>query len=407
MIFQVPQGESWIAGGLALIQFSRRLPGRQVTNSLGSELAMARRTGRRIINLADSNPGSCGLSVPGALETLSHADSGRYVPDPRGLLLAREALARRVGGSPGDYFLSASTSEAYSWLFKLLCDPGDTVLVPKPGYPLFDYLAGLEAVHAEPYHLEYHHPGPWRIELDQLRDKAYATKAKALILIHPNNPTGSYVAEDERCAILELCEQTGMALIADEVFLPYRLEVEGLPTSFGGEGRCLVFTLDGLSKMLGLPQFKLGWMRLSGPAALLEEASERLEIIADTYLSVGTPVMNALPFLLPKADSFIHGLLFRLKANLGHSREILASSNSPYRVLRCDGGWTALVEYPRVRTDEELALGLLREAGLYIHPGYFFDTPRDGYLALSLILEPELFSEGLDKLKAYLDRLLD
>lgn len=394
-------------GGQTLIQFSERLPGRQGQNTLGSELALARKTGRRIINLADSNPGSCGLYIPGAIEALCHADTRRYIPDPRGLPLAREALATRFGGTPGEFFLSASTSEAYSWLFKLLCNPGDTVLVPKPGYPLFDYLAGLEAVHAEAYNLEYHHPGPWRIDLDQLKEKASAMKAKALVLIHPNNPTGSYVAQDEREAILELCEQTGMAIIADEVFLPYCLEVDGQPESFGGERRCLVFALDGLSKLLGLPQFKLGWIRLSGPVAVLAEATERLEIIADTYLSAGAPVMNALPALLPKADSFIHELRLRLKANLTNARAILGSGDSPYRILRCDGGWTALVEYPRLLTEEELVLGLLRQAGLYLHPGYFFDTQREGYLAISLILEQRLFSEGVGTLRAYLDRLQD
>jgi alanine-synthesizing transaminase len=389
-----------------LRQFSDRLPGRQGPNILGSELAIARSSGRRIINLADSNPGSCGLSVPGAMESLAHGDTGRYVPDPRGIPRARDTLAGRFGGSANDYFLSASTSEAYSWLFKLLCDPGDAVLVPKPGYPLFDYLAGLESVKAEPYRLEYHQPGPWRIDLDHLRDRALATAAKALVLIHPNNPTGSYIAFAERQAILTLCEETGMAIIADEVFLPYRLEAEGLPVSFGGEDRTLVFALDGLSKMLGLPQFKLGWMRLSGPAAVLAEAAARLEIIADTYLSVGAPVMNALPDLLPKADPFIHDLRIRLQTNLDRARDILGPVDSPYRVLRCDGGWTAMVEYPRVCTDEELALGLLRDDGLYVHPGYFFDTEKDGYLAISLILEPGLFSEGLTLLRAHLDGLL-
>lgn len=395
-----------MVGGRSLIQFSQRLPGGQSTNALGTELALAKKTGRRIINLADSNPGSCGLCVPGALEALGHPDASRYVPDPQGLPGAREALAERFGGTSGDYFLSASTSEAYSWLFKLLCDPGDTVLVPKPGYPLFDYLAGLEAVNAEPYYLEYHHPGPWRLDLDQLREKALTIKPKALVLIHPNNPTGSFIAQDEREALVELCEQTGMAIIADEVFLPYCLEVDGQPESFRGEDRCLIFALDGLSKLLGLPQFKLGWMRLSGPAAVLAEATDRLGIIADTYLSVGAPVMNALPALLPKADTFIHELRLRLKANLVRAREILGSGDSPYRVLRCDGGWTALVEYPRIQTEEELALGLLREVGLYVHPGYYYDFGRDGYLAISLLLEEGLFTEGLGKLRAHLDGLL-
>ena len=389
-----------------MFEVSNRLASKQGINRLGLELALAKESGRRIINLADSNPSSCGLTITGALETLVNPDSLKYIPDPRGLLRAREVLAQRFGGSPGDFFLSASTSEAYSWLFKLLCSPGETVLVPKPGYPLFDYLAGLEAVRAEPYFLEYHHPGPWCIDLDQLRERAIATGAKALVLIHPNNPTGSFIAEAERGEILKLCEETGMAIIADEVFLPYRLEEEGQPESFGGESQCPVFALNGLSKMLCLPQFKLGWMRLSGPESTMKEAVEGLEIIADTYLSVGAPIMNALPDLLPKADPFIAGLRQRLQTNLNTAREILGLGDSPYRVLRCDGGWTAMVEYPRTRTDEELALGLLQKAGLYVHPGYFFDTQREGYMAISLLLQPKLFHEGLKLLRDNLDVLL-
>jgi aspartate/methionine/tyrosine aminotransferase len=308
--------------------------------------------------------------------------------------------------APHELFLCASTSEAYGWLFKLLCDSGDAVLVPKPGYPLFDYLAGLESVEARPYRLEYAHPSGWRIDLDSLRAALEAGRAKAIVLINPNNPTGSYVRMAERKAIVELCTRYGCAIIADEVFFGFPVEPRpdsGGRASFVGEGGVLSFVLDGLSKRLGVPQMKLGWIAASGPSSELAEAEGRLEIIADAYLSTGTPIMNALPLLLETAPRFAEALGARLRSNLGLLRSILEGPDSPHRVLTCEGGWTAIIESPRLLSEEELALGLVREASLFSYPGYFFDMEREAYFTAGLILESEIFERGALAYRSYFD----
>jgi hypothetical protein len=376
-----------------------------------------RAKGMPILDFSESNPTRVGfgsLSLDGLLDSANL----RYEPDPRGLLRTREALAidyaSRHGSlslRPDDLFLCASTSEAYGWLFKLLCDSGDAVLVPKPGYPLFDYLAGLEAVAARPYRLDYVHPLGWRIDLDSVREGLEAGRARAIILINPNNPTGSYIRNDERKALVELCASHGCALIADEVFFGFPVEggvdEGGAASSFVAEDEVLCFVLDGLSKRLGLPQMKLGWIAASGPSPVLEEAKGRLEILADAYLSAGTPIMNALPSLLAESEVFAQPCRERLIANISLLRGILEGPRSPHRVLRCEGGWTAIVESPRLLSEEELAMGLLREEGLWSHPGYFFDMESEAFFTVGLILPPELLDRGARAYTAYFERLLD
>lgn len=367
-----------------------------------------------MIDFSESNPTRVGLPSL-SLDSLLDARNLSYRPDPRGLLLAREALSAEYASSrgslaplPEELFLCASTSEAYGILFKLLCDPGEAVLVPKPGYPLFDYLAGLEAVEARPYRLSYAHPSGWRIDLDSLRTALEAGRAKALVVINPNNPTGSYVAGEERRELLALCARHGCAIIADEVFFGFPVEgaAEGRGcSSFIGEEAALCFILDGLSKRLGLPQLKLGWIAASGPRPELEEARGRLEIIADSYLSAGTPVMNALPALLAGAEDFAGPCRARLAANLASLRSILEGPDSPHRLLRCEGGWTAIVESPRLLSEEELAQGLLREEGLWSFPGYFFDMEREAFFTVGLILPPAVLGRGAQAYKAYFERL--
>lgn len=386
------------------LTFSGRVAAAAHDNRLAQAAAARRAAGLPVLNLAESNPGRCGLRPAGAIEALASPENLLYAPDPRGLVGAREALAARIGCRRDELFLAASTSEAYAWLFKLLCDPGQAVLVPKPGYPLFDYLAGLEGLRALPYRLDYGHPAGWAIDIDALMTAAVEADARAIVVINPNNPTGSYLVEAERRALVEFAASRGVAIVSDEVFLPYA--VEGSGTSLGGEEACLCFALDGLSKLLCLPQLKLGWIRISGPEPLAAEAGSRLEIIADTYLSAGAPAMNALPALLPQADAFVSSVRERLRGNLAAMRAAFESAGSPYRVLRCEGGWTALLECPRVRTDEELALGLLEAEGIALHPGYLYDFEREGYLALSLILPPDEFARGVEGLRRYLDGLL-
>jgi aspartate/methionine/tyrosine aminotransferase len=413
--------------------FSGRLPWPTSDNTLARLKAGRAARGLPILDFSASNPTRVGLASSSESEASSllapWLDSAnlRYTPDPRGLLRPREALSRfyadRAGGvvdggaredrcglDPADFFLCASTSEAYGLLFKLLCDAGDAVLVPKPGYPLFDYLAGLEAVEARPYRMEYFHPAGWRIDLDSVETAlkagnaagAGSGKVKALVLINPNNPTGSYVRRKEREALVELCAAHGVALICDEVFYPFALEADETG-SFLGEDRVLTFVLDGLSKLAGLPQAKLGWIAISGPAGEKAEASSRLEIIADTYLSAGTPVMNALSALLEASAQYRAELIPRLRSNLATLRSTLGGSDSPHRVLRCDGGWTALIESPRLEGEEELAALLLTERGIYSQPGYFFDMEKEAYFTASLILQPETFAEGARGYRAFFE----
>lgn len=399
-------------------RFSRRLSWPAPDNALSRLKTELRARGRTILDFSESNPTRVGLSAcrdEAAAELLApYLDPAnlRYDPNPRGLLRARRSLAAhyadRGAPAPEDFFLCASTSEAYGLVFKLLCDPGDAVLVPKPGYPLFDFLAGLEAVEALPYRLEYRHPAGWRVDLDALESTLSADAAcriKALVLINPNNPTGSYVADAEREALVALCARRGVALVCDEVFHPFALETAP-PRSFMGEDRVLTFVLDGLSKQAGLPQAKLGWMALSGPPAEAAEAAARMEVIADTYLSAGTPVMNALPALLDHGRRFRSELLPRMTANLATLRSVLEGTDSPHRVLRCGGGWTALIESPRLEGEEALAAGLLSEKGLWSQPGYYFDMERESYFTASLILPPQALAEGAASYRDYFAELL-
>jgi aspartate/methionine/tyrosine aminotransferase len=393
-------------------RFSSRLEWPSPPNALAREAAALRAASIPFINFVDSNPTRVGLGREGEglLEDLAAPAGLSYSPEPRGIPLAREALSAFISRRgavlpPENLFLCASTSEAYGWLFKLLCDPGDAVLVPKPGYPLFDFLAGLEGVEGRPYRLEYAHPHGWRLDLDSLEAGLARGGAKAIVLINPNNPTGSYIGGAERSAIVGLAVRYGAALIVDEVFFGFPLEA-GSRSSFLGEGSCLTFVLDGLSKLLGLPQMKLGWIAASGPGLELAEAMARLEIVADTYLSAATPVMNALPAYLGKAEAFGARLSSRLARNLASLRDILEYTGSPHRVLRCEGGWTALLEAPRIASEEEICLGLLKEERLFLHPGYYFDMEREAYFAASLILEPGLLEEGARRYREYFEKLL-
>ncbi len=386
--------------------FSSRIGSAHAQNAIAEKVALLKAAGSNPINLADSNPTRCGLLFPDLLDCLPNPGCANHDPDPRGMLRARTVISERTGTRPDDIFLSASTSEAYAWLFKLLCDPGDSVLVPKPGYPLFDYLASLEGIIAQPYRMEYTHPDGWRIDLDGLEDSLRTGTVKAVVLIHPNNPSGSYVRETERKAIVRLCKKFDAAIIADEVFLPYNIDAQTPAPSFASETGCLTFTLDGLSKLMCLPQLKLGWMLVSGPAELKKSALERLEIIADTYLSVGTVPMHAVTQLMPKADAFVREVQARLRINLDSLRKCFEYSNSPYRVYRCEAGWTALLEIPRILSEEAIVLDLLETCGILVHPGYFFDCEREGILAISLIVPPEIFTTGIAAMQSRLNDLV-
>lgn len=374
--------------------FSSRLRQAAGRNRLAVALERRRAAGLPIIDLTLSNPTSAGLAYPnGLLAPMVHDRSLRYDPEPFGLLSARQAvsddLARRGLSVPaGRIVLTASTSEAYSLLFKLLCDPGDVVLAPRPSYPLVEHLTDLDGVALEHYRLGFH--GRWELDLQDLRDKAVAARIRAIIMISPNNPTGSVVTDAELVAMAEIARDNDSALISDEVFTDYPISGTQ-PASALRQQTALTFTLGGLSKSVGLPQLKLGWITVGGPAALVADALERLETICDVYLSVSTPVQIAAPDLLNAGAAIRTQIQERVRGNWAQLTA-LASANPACSLLPADAGWYAVVQVPAIASEETIVLDLLEHTGVLVHPGYFFDFEREAFLVISLLPEPGVFA---------------
>ena len=381
--------------------FSQRTNWRLSPNALTRAIEEARASGQRILDLTISNPTEAGVRPDAeiVLAALANPEAMHYDPQPRGLLEARQTVSRyyreshEVDLDPERLILTTSTSEAYSYVFRLLCNPGDEILVPKPSYPLFEFLADLADVKLIPYPLLYDHG--WQIDLDSLY-KAATVRSRAVILVHPNNPTGSYVSAAETAALNSFCRDRGLGLIVDEVFLDY--SHDGAPRrSFVGNADALTFTLSGVSKIAALPQMKLAWMAASGPEEMVAEAGARLEIIADTFLSMNAPVQLAAPVLLDQRKQIQPILLDRLRTNLAELDRQLAGHPSCTRLM-VEGGWCVVLRVPASASDEDLAIGLLREAIVSVHPGHFYDFAHDGHLVLSLITEPADFREGVVRL---------
>ena len=378
--------------------FSRRTEWNLAPNRFSVALEQAKQSGRKLLDLSVSNPTEIGLTYdePAILAALNKPAALHYEPDPRGLRSAREAVAAYYAEhgadvSPQQIILTTSTSEAYSFLFRLLCDPGDEVLVASPSYPLFDFLAGIQDVKLTSYPLFYDHG--WHIDLHAL-ESAITARTRAILVVHPNNPTGSLVSEVERLALLKICAAHDLALIADEVFLDF--SQPGVPPeSFSREQNvALTFTLSGISKIAALPQMKLAWLVASGPAEKRKEALSRLEVIADTYLSVNAPLQHALPELLRQGPGLRSQLQQRVNQNLAELDRQLSAQTSVQR-LELQAGWYAVLRVPAVRSDEDLAVTLLQEHGVVVHPGHFYDFPADGYLVVSLITPTGAFAEGI------------
>ncbi len=379
--------------------FSRRTPRDLAPNAL----ARLRADGGPVpFDLTVSNPTACGIPCPeDFLEPLARREGLSYRPDPRGLLAAREAVAeqyrtRRRSIDPASIVLTASSSEAYSFLFKLLCDPGACVLMPTPSYPLFEHLAALDGVRVRPYRLDP--DDGWRPDPESI-GASLEGGARGVIAVHPNNPTGSYLDRRTSDRLVAVCARAGVPLVADEVFLDYTLDPEERPESFAGTEGALTFTLGGLSKSIGLPQLKLSWIVASGPAPRVREALRRLEFVADNYLSVATPVQLALPELLSRGAAVRGRILERCRANLAALRAAVAAVPA-VTVLPAQGGWSAVLRFPSSVAEEALALDLLRLDGVAIHPGYFFDFPREGYCVVSLLPPPADLAEGARRLLA-------
>ncbi len=367
-------------------------------NRLALALARARQEERAILDLTESNPTRAGLPYARAtiLEALASADALLYEPSPFGLWSAREAVARELEVDPSRVVLTASTSEAYGFLFKLLCDPGDEVLVPVPSYPLFEHLARLEAVRAVPYRLAY--DGRWHVDVDSLRN-AVSQRTRAIVTVSPNNPTGSYLKHDELAALSSL----GLPIVSDEVFASYPLREDPTRATSALEAQgTLVFSLGGLSKLAALPQMKLAWIVVGGDAPDVTDAMARLEVLADAYLSVGTPVQHALPHLLASRVSAESAIQSRTRANL----ELLRSrvSGTAGTLLDAEGGWYATLRVPATRSEETWVLELLEEDCVHVHPGHFFDFEREAYLVLSLLTPEAIFAEGVRRMVTRLAR---
>jgi aspartate/methionine/tyrosine aminotransferase len=385
--------------------FARRTNWNLSANCYSLAVEAARLSGRTLLDLTASNPTTVGLQYDRdrILRALQHPCALEYEPASKGILAAREAVAgyyaeRNITLSPEQIILTVSTSEAYSYCFRLLCDPGDEVLVPSPSYPLFEFLADIQDVKLIPYELVYDQG--WQIEFESLR-QAITPRSRAIMVVHPNNPTGHFTRAWELERLNVLCHEHELALVADEVFLDYGLTDE-VPLSFAANQAALTFTLSGLSKISALPQIKVAWLAASGPQDLVRTALDRLDVIADTYLSPNAPVQWAVPELLATRTEIQRQLRRRALHNLHELDAQLQHSRMTTR-LAVDAGWYAVLRIPATRSDEEVAVSLLEQQSVLIHPGHFFDFPGAGYLVASLIAPEAEFREGISRVLRAID----
>jgi len=382
--------------------FSGRIPRELESNRLSLAVARLRTEGRPILDLTESNPTRAGFSYPPDLLTpLAHARGLAYRPEPLGVPDGRSAVAddfarRGKHVSPGRIALTASTSEAYSLLFKVLCDPGDEVLVPQPSYPLFEHLTRLDGVASIGYRLEYH--GRWSVDMSSV-ERALSPRTRALLVVNPNNPTGNFISQADLDALAALCGERDIAVISDEVFADYELQ-DSRGVARGvllDRTDVLGFTLGGLSKSVGLPQVKLGWIAVSGGDTIVEAMLPRLELTCDTYLSVSTPVQLAAREILDRGAEVRRQIQARVRENLAQCATLVGAR--PACTLLCtEGGWSAVIQVPTFETEEELMLALLAETSVLAHPGYFFDFQRESFVIVSLLTPADAFAEGLSRI---------
>jgi len=360
-----------------------------------------------VLDLTASNPTECGFSYPPqTLDCLSTKENLNYDPSPRGLLRAREAIVQYYASKgisllSQQIFLTSSTSEAYSYLFRLLANPGERIFFPQPSYPLFQFLADMNDIEMGHYPLIYS-AGAWKIDFNQLNEKI-TFDTKALVLVNPNNPTGSFVKRHELTLLNDLCARKNIPLISDEVFGDFSFEENKDYASLINNNEVLTFVLGGLSKTLGLPQMKLSWIVMSGPQGLVEKAQERLEVIADTFLSVNTPAQNALNQWLPLREGIQKEIKARLKQNLEFIQKQAAFTSS-CQLLKSEGGWYVILKIPKTRTEEEWALKFLNKYHVFVYPGYFFDFHEEAYIVISLLPPHNVFQEGVERILSRIEQ---
>src|ERR1700735_195004 len=380
--------------------FSDRTSWNLKSNRLSEALAKHRAAGKPLLDLTASHPTECGFDYDrqAILQVLSNPKSLSYGPDPKGLLSARRAVseyysAREIMVPADDIILTTSTSEAYSFVFRVLCNPGDELLIPEPSYPLFSFLADIQDVKLVGYPLLYDHG--WQIDFHALQ-QAVTARTRGMIVVNPNNPTGHFCKPSEVRKLNEICSPRQIAVIADEVFLDFSL-AETTTHSFAANDGCLTFTTSGLSKISGLPQMKAAWLIASGPEELKAQALARLEVIADTFLSMNAPIQLATPSFLELRHGFQKQVMARVRKNFAELDKQLSAQSSCAR-LEVEGGWYAILRVPLIRSDEDLAIDLLNAQGVYVHPGHFYDFAADGYLIVSLITPEQDFKEGIKRL---------
>ena len=390
--------------------FSQRTQWNLAANRFTQAICRHREAGRELLDLSASNPTNVGLEIDASaiLGAFQNPDMLEYRPDPKGMLSARQAVAayyrernpKRPAIDEDRIVLTTSTSEGYSFLFRLLCDAGDEILVPQPSYPLFEFLADLEDVRLVRYGLFYDHD--WHIDFSSVQS-GLSARTRAVVVVHPNNPTGSYVHQIEFGELNQLCSARGLALIADEVFWDYN-HTDQPPISFAHNQGSLTFTLSGVSKISCLPQMKLAWIVSSGPQELVRSAGTRLEVIADTYLSMNAPVQLAAPALLEHRKEVQPLLTARIHENLRELDAQIARCLLVTR-LQSEAGWYATLRVPAVGPDEDLAIRLLERCSVLVHPGHFYDFPGDGHLVLSLIAPPQQFAEAVHRILTEVSRV--
>ena len=389
--------------------FSKRFNYNTEENKLSALLKDKKSAGISVLDLMESNPTNAGFDFDeaGILNAVSKPESLKYLPHPKGLKTARKAVAqyykeKNIEINIDNIFLTSGTSEAYSFIFKLLTDPGDEILIPNPGYPLFSFIAEMESVNIKNYKLKYSDGNFWSIDFESLKS-GIADKTKAVIIVNPNNPAGNYIKAKEINELLRICREHKIAVICDEVFLDYPVESDRKNIfSVAGINYVLTFTLSGLSKICGLPQMKLSWIIVGGPKKECNEAKEKLEIITDTYLSVGAPVQLAVGSLLVNRD-FIQA---QIKDRILRNYEFLKSeliANEFADLMKTDGGWYAVLKIKIKISEENMAFEMLEKKDVYIHPGFFFDFKDEGYIVVSLLTPAENFNTGIKRILEYLN----
>lgn len=380
-------------------RFSQRTGWDTGESAFARAIREAQAAGRRLVDLTVSNPTVCGFeyNADAVLGSLNDAQGLVYDPDPRGMRSAREAVAayysdHRAVVDPDALVLTTSTSEGYGYLFRLLCDAGDEVLVAQPSYPLFDFLADLEDVRLQPYPLFYDYG--WWIDFSEL-ERRIGPRTRAIVVVHPNNPTGHTTKTAERAKLEEICQRHSLALIVDEVFLDYPVEADARLDSFSaGQHPVLTFVLSGMSKIAGLPQMKAGWILTLGPESARQAALNRLEMIADTFLSMNAPVQLSLPRWLSTRQQIQSQILARVRQNMA------AAAAAEVDMLKVEAGWTAILRLPRLEDGDALAMRLLQESGVVVQPGSFYGIAEGGRVVVSLITPAASFSEGMRLIRA-------